>query len=206
VYANTGAVVPGATVTLSDPEKGLTQTFTTLLDGSYVFTLLRPATYNLKVEKGGFRTYVQSGIVLTVGQTATQDVTLQLGAVTQEVTVTAGAVMLNTTTGSVGTTVAERQVVELPLDVRNVFALVALNASVNNSSQYQLVGGSGQQDTTDQDLYFMNFGGGRFGTTAVLLDGHWDVDGDWGGYMYVPSVDDTQEFAVQRNTFSAQYG
>jgi hypothetical protein len=206
VYDNTGAVVPGATVTLSDPEKGLTQTFTTLPDGSYVFTLLRPATYNLKVEKAGFRTYVQSGIVLTVGQTATQDVTLQVGAVTQEVTVTAGAVMLNTTTANVGQTVAERQAVELPLDTRNVFVLVTLNASVNNSSQYQLVNGSGQQDTADQDFYFMNFGGGRFGTTGVLLDGHWDVGGDWGGYMYVPSVDNTQEFSVQTNSFSAQYG
>jgi hypothetical protein len=206
VYDNTGAVVPAATVTLSNPEKGFTQTLATQPDGTYAFTLLRPATYNLKVEKAGFRTYVQSGIVLTVGQTATQDVTLQVGAVTQEVTVTAGAAMLNTTTASVGTTVAERQVMELPLDVRNVFALVALNSSVNNSTQYQIVGGSGQQDTADQDLYFMNFGGGRFGTTGVLLDGHWDVGGDWGGYMYVPSVDNTQEFAVQTNTFSAQYG
>ena len=206
VYDNTGAVVPGATLTLSNPEKGFTQTLATQPDGAYAFTLLRPGAYALKVEKSGFQTYVQSGIVLTVGQTATQDVKLQVGAVTQEVTVTAGATMLNTQTASVGQTIAERQVMELPLDVRNVFALVALNASVNNSSQFQLVGGSGQQDTADQDLYFMNFGGGRFGTTGVLLDGHWDVGGDWGGYMYVPSVDATQEFAVQTNTFSAQYG
>ena len=206
VYDNTGAVVPQATVTLSNPERGFTQTVSTQPDGTYAFTLERPGTYTLKVEKSGFRAYVQSGIVLTVGQTATQDVTLQVGAVNQEVTVTAGAVMLNTTTASVGMTVAERQVVELPLDVRNVFALVSLNASVNNSSQYQVVNGPGQQSTADQDLYFMNFGGGRFGTTAVLLDGAWDVGGDWGGYMYVPSVDNTQEFAVQTNTFSAQYG
>jgi hypothetical protein len=206
VLDNTGAVVPEATVTLSNPEKGFTQTLPTQPDGTYAFTLLRPGTYTLKVEKGGFRTYVQSGIVLTVGQTATQDVKMQLGAVTQEVTVTAGAEILNTTTANVGQTVAERQVVELPLDTRNVFVLVTLNASVNNSSQYQVVNGSGQQDTADQDFYFMNFGGGRFGTTGVLLDGHWDVGGDWGGYMYVPSVDDTQEFAVQTNSFSAQYG
>jgi hypothetical protein len=206
VLDNTGAVVPEATVTLSNPEKGFTQTLPTQPDGTYAFTLLRPGTYTLKVEKGGFRTYVQSGIVLTVGQTATQDVKLQLGAVTQEVTVTAGADILNTATANVGMTVAERQVVELPLDTRNVFVLVTLNASVNNSSQYQVVNGSGQQDTADQDFYFMNFGGGRFGTTGVLLDGHWDVGGDWGGYMYVPSVDDTQEFSVQTNSFSAQYG
>jgi len=206
VYDNTGAVVPGATVTLSNPEKGFTQTLATQPDGAYAFTLLRPGTYTLKVEKSGFRAYIQSGIVLAVGQAATQDVKMELGAVTQEVTVTAGAEILNTTTANVGMTVAERQVVELPLDTRNVFVLVTLNASVNNSSQYQLVNGSGQQDTADQDFYFMNFGGGRFGTTGVLLDGHWDVGGDWGGYMYVPSVDNTQEFSVQTNSFSAQYG
>ena len=206
VYDNTGAVVPTATVTLSSPEKGFTQTVDTQPDGTYAFTLLRPGTYNLKVEKSGFRTYVQSGIVLTVGQTATQDVTLQVGAVSQEVTVTAGAEILNTESANVGTTVTTQQVVDLPLDVRNVFALVSLNASVNNSSQYQIVNGPGQQSTADQDLYFLNFGGGRFGTTGVLLDGHWDVGGDWGGYMYVPSVDATQEFAVQTESFSAQYG
>jgi hypothetical protein len=206
VYDNTGAVVPGAAVTLSNPDKGFSQTLATQPDGAYSFTLLPPGTYALKVEKSGFQTYVQSGIVLTVGQTATQDVKLQVGAVAQKITVTSGAEILNTTTANVGQTVAERQVVELPLDTRNVFVLVSLNASVNNSSQYQIVNGSGQQDTADQDFYFMNFGGGRFGTTGVLLDGHWDVGGDWGGYMYVPSVDDTQEFAVQTNSFSAQYG
>jgi len=206
VYDSTGGVVPEATLTLSDPEKGFTQTLATQPDGAYAFTLLRPGAYALKVEKSGFQTYVQSGIVLTVGQTATEDVKLQIGAVTQEVTVTAGAQILNTETANVGMTVAQQQVVELPLDTRNVFVLVTLNASVNNSSQYQVVNGSGQQDTADQDFYFMNFGGGRFGTTGVLLDGHWDVGGDWGGYMYVPSVDDTQEFAVQTNSFSAQYG
>jgi hypothetical protein len=206
VYDNTGAIVPEATVTLSNPEKGFTQTDATQPDGTYAFTLLRPGPYNLKVEKSGFQTYVQSGIVLDVGQTATQDVTLRLGTVSQEVTVTAGAEILNTQTANVGTTVTQQQVVDLPLDVRNVFALVSLNASVNNSSQYQIVNGPGQQSTADQDLYFLNFGGGRFGTTGVLLDGHWDVGGDWGGYMYVPSVDDTQEFAVQTESFSAQYG
>jgi len=206
VYDKTGGVVPAATVTLSNPEKGITQTFTTQPDGRYAFTLLPPGTYSLKVEKAGFRPYVQSGIALEVGQAATQDVSVELGTVAQEITVTAGAPMLNIQNADVGTTVTQQQVLDLPLDVRNVFGLVYLNASVNNSSQYQVVNGPGQADTADQDYYFMNFGGGRFGTTGVLLDGAWDVGGDWGGYMYIPSVDDTQEFSIQTNTFSAQYG
>lgn len=206
VHDSSGAAIPGANVTLSNPETGFSQTFTTQSDGRYAFTLLRPGTYALRVQKSGFQSYVQSGISLTVGQTATQNVTLGVGAIRQAVTVTAGAAMLNTTTANVGTTVTQRQVVELPLNYRNPFVLIYLNSSVNHSSQFQVVNGPGQQDTADQDQYFMNFGGGRFGTTAVLLDGDWDVGGDWGGYMYVPSVDNTQEFAIQTNSFSAQYG
>ena len=58
----------------------------------------------------------------------------------------------------------------------------------------------------DQDIAFFNFGGGRFGTTAFLLDGAWDGAGDWDGVIYVPSVDELQEFRIQTNTFSPQYG
>src|SRR5207248_8513459 len=53
---------------------------------------------------------------------------------------------------------------------------------------------------------FFNFGGGYFGTTAFLMDGAWDASSGWGGVIYVPSPDNVQEFKVQQNTFSAQYG
>jgi hypothetical protein len=206
VYDNSGAVIPAATVTLSNPERGFTQTFSTQPDGTYAFTLLGPGTYNLRVEKSGFRPYLQSGIVLAVGQTAAQDVTLQVGAVTQEVTVTAGAPMLNTSSANVASEVAGRQIVELPLNFRHVFGLIFLNSAANNAAQWQMINNPGQQGTADQDMYFLTIGGGRFGTTAVLLDGHWDAGGDWGGFVYVPSVDNTQEFKIQTNSFSAQYG
>src|SRR5438309_935172 len=64
----------------------------------------------------------------------------------------------------------------------------------------------GSQGNVDQDIAFFNFGGGRFGTTAFLLDGAWDGAGDWDGVIYVPSVDELQEFRIQTNTFSPQYG
>jgi hypothetical protein len=128
-----GAAVPGATVTLNNPDKGFTRTYTTAGDGSYSFTLVPPGTYELKVEKQGFRPYTQKGIILAVGQAATQNVTIQLGSVTQEVTVTAAAPLLNTTNANVSSDVTQRQTVELPLNLRNVFGLVALNSSVNNS-------------------------------------------------------------------------
>ena len=77
---------------------------------------------------------------------------------------------------------------------------------MNNLSQRQTISSGGQQGSADQDVSFFNFGGGYFGTTAFLLDGAWDASEGWGGVIYVPSPDNVQEFKVQQNTFSAQYG
>ena len=81
-----------------------------------------------------------------------------------------------------------------------------LNSSVNNQTQQQILAAGGAEDTADQDMSFLSFGGGFFGTTAFLLDGGWNVAGGWGGVVYVPAVDDTQEFKVTTNSFSAEYG
>lgn len=206
VYDSSGAAVPNAKVTLSSPTQGVERAFTTGQDGRYTFTLVPPGTYNLTVEGPSFKTYSQKGIGLEVGQSATQDITLQLGEVTQQVTVSASAEILETQNANIASTVSNRQTTELPLDLRNVYGLVALNSSVNNSQQNQALNPPGSQGTADQDIAFFNFGGGRFGTTAFLLDGAWDAAGDWGGTIYVPGVDETQEFKIQTNAFTAQYG
>jgi len=204
VLDSSGAVVPGANVTLSDPDKGYTRTQVSQPDGRYLFLLIPAGTYKLQVEKQGFHTYVQSGIVLAIGQPATQDVTLQLGAQTQEVQVTASTPLLNTTNATIGSEVSAKETVELPLNWRNVFGLVALNSSVNPLPN--TVPGAGG-DIADEDItYAINFGGGRGRSTCYLLDGHWDNTGDWGGVVYVPGVDETQEFKIETNSFTAQYG
>jgi hypothetical protein len=69
-----------------------------------------------------------------------------------------------------------------------------------------LGGGSNTTDTADQDISFMNFAGGFFGTTAFLVDGSWDTDTEWGAVIFVPGVDAVQEFKIQNNSFTAQYG
>ena len=92
------------------------------------------------------------------------------------------------------------------MDFRSAFGLVMMNSSVNNASQFQVVNGGGQSGTADQDISFLNFGGGYFGTSAYLLDGHWDTAADWGGVIYVPSMEAVQEAKIQTNTFTAEYG
>jgi hypothetical protein len=198
--------VPGAKVTLSNADTGFTRQFDTSDTGHYTFTLIPPGKYELRVEKDGFNTYVQPNIVLAVGQQSTLNPKLEVGSVSQTIEVTGSAPVLETGNANVGSEVSTKQAVELPLNIRNVFGLVALDSSVNNSQQNQALNPPGSQGNVDQDISFFNFGGGRFGTTAFLLDGHWDGAGDWDGIIFVPSVDELQEFKIQTNSFSPQYG
>ncbi|MGA3034224.1 MAG: carboxypeptidase-like regulatory domain-containing protein [Terracidiphilus sp.] len=203
-----GAVVPGATVSLTSAENGITRQFKSDIAGRYAFSQLPPAQYSLAVKMTGFETYKQNGIVLDAAQNATQNVTLTVGAEAQTITVTADASLLNTDNSNVAASLDAKQIVELPLNVRNVYGLATLNSSVQNTSEGQLLlgGGSNTTDTADQDISFMNFAGGFFGTTAFLVDGSWDTDTEWGGVIFVPGVDSVQEFKIQNNSFTAQYG
>src|SRR5438094_155862 len=205
VSDSTGARVPNAKVTLNNPEKGITRAFTTDPEGNFSFALLPAGTYTLMVEAAGFKTSKQTGVTLEVGQSANQSITLTIGSV-EQIEVVSTAPLLQVDNANVGAEVSQKQVTELPLNLRNVFNFVELNSSVNNLSQRQTISSGGQQGSSDQDVSFFNFGGGYFGTTAFLLDGAWDASEGWGGVIYVPSPDNVQEFKVQQNTFSAQYG
>jgi Carboxypeptidase regulatory-like domain/TonB dependent receptor len=205
VSDSSGARVANANVTLSSPEKGITRVFKTDAEGNFSFSLLPAASYTLTVQAAGFKTFKQEGITLEVGQSATQSVALTIGS-TEQIEVTAVAPLLQTDNANIGAEISTKQITELPLNLRNVFNFVELNSSVNNLSQRQTISSGGQQGSADQDVSFFNFGGGYFGTTAFLLDGSWDASEGWGGVIYVPSPDNVQEFKVQQNTFSAQYG
>lgn len=203
-----GAVIPQGTVKLSSPTNGVSRTLTTDANGRYSFTQLPPSTYSLDIQVKGFKEYKQNGIVLDAAQSASQSVALTLGSDTQEVVVTSQASLLNTENANISADIDAKQVVELPLNLRNVYGLATLNSSVNNTSEGQMLlgGGGPSTDNADQDISFLNFAGGFFGTSAYLLDGVWDTDPEWGAVIYVPSVDAVQEFKVQNNSFTAQYG
>ena len=201
-----GSVLSGAKVTLTNSEQGITRTYTTDATGAYTLSLLPPATYSLQVAAQGFKTYKQDRIELAAGQTADQPVTMTVGSISERVEVTAETPLVNADNANISSDISARQVVELPLNLRNVYGLAFLNSSVNNTAEFQIVGGNGISGQADQDISFFNFGGTFFNTAAYLVDGAWDTAADWGGVMYVPSVDDTQEFKIQTNAFTAQYG
>jgi Carboxypeptidase regulatory-like domain len=200
-----GARVPNASVLMNSPEKGITRAFKTDAEGNFSFSLLPASTYTLTVQASGFKTFKQQGITLEVGQSVSQSITLTIGS-TEQIEVTAAAPLLQTENANLSAEISTKQVTELPLNLRNVFNFVELNSSVNNLSQRQTISSGGQQGSADQDVSFLNFGGGYFGTNAFLLDGAWDTSEGWGGVIYVPSPDNVQEFKVQQNSFTSQYG
>ncbi|WP_263366535.1 TonB-dependent receptor domain-containing protein [Edaphobacter bradus] len=203
-----GAIIPQATVKMSSVEEGIARKLTTDAGGHYSFTQLPPATYALEVQAQGFKVYKQPGIVLDAAQSASQNVALTIGSVSEEIVVSEQASLLNTQNANLSADIPGKEVVELPLNLRNVYGLATLNSSVNNTSESQMLLGGGGPSTgdADQDISFLNFAGGFFGTSAYLLDGAWDTDPEWGAVDYVPSVDSVQEFKVQNNSFTAQYG
>ena len=206
VTDSSGAIISGAKVTVTGVGNGIVRTLTTDASGSYSARLLPPATYNLKAEAKGFKTYQQEGISLLPGQTADQTVQLTVGSEAEQITVSSQAPLLNTSDANLSAEITSKQVVDLPLNLRNVYGLATLNSSVQNTSESQKVNNGSTGDTADQDISFLNFGGGFFGTTAFLLDGVWDTASDWGAVIYVPSVESVEEFKIQTNSFTAQYG
>ncbi len=201
-----GLAVKGATVTLTSPDQGLTRASSTGDTGLYTFTFLPPGAYILEAKAPGFKQYRQEGITLAAGQNVEQSVSLVVGAVTESVQVTSQAPLLNTDNANISEDLSSRFAEGLPLNYRSVISLTLINSSVNNAAEQQVVGAPGLAQTADQDISFLNFGGTFFGTAEYLIDGTWDTRVDWGGVIYVPSVDDVQEMKVMTNAFTAQYG
>src|SRR5580704_4851630 len=114
-----GATVQNARVTAKQVETGLTRTVTSDRQGAYVLVELPIGHYELEVKAPGFQTHLQQGISLEVNQNATVGVRLKLGAETQQVQVNADAALVQSTVSSLGETVMEREILDLPLDGRN---------------------------------------------------------------------------------------
>ena len=130
VFDNTGAVLPGVTVTLNNVERGQTQTTTTSETGAFVFPQVQPGVYTVTMALSGFRTAEFSQVEIHVGVERSLTARLEVGQVAETVTVTAGDTLVRTTTPEVTQTVVERQIKDLPLDGRNPIELIRLQAGV----------------------------------------------------------------------------
>jgi hypothetical protein len=198
------AAVPDATVTVLEVQTGYKQTVTTGSAGEYLFPSLPVGSYQLTVDKSGFASYIQNGIVLTVGQTATANVPLQMGQVSQQVTVNANASLVTTESASVGQMIQQQSIVNLPLNGREVQQLVFLiPGAINVTAQNCLANCEGGVFPTQQ--YAKVNGGGSNGV-YYLLDGVDYNDNYLNANLPFPNPDAVQEFNVDTNNMSAIYG
>jgi hypothetical protein len=192
--------VPGATVRARNEATNDVRTVTTTGEGLYVFSQLPPGTYEVSAEMKGFRKTVQTGAVLRVNQTLELNIVLQLGEVTQVVEVTAGVTLLDTQSANRAVTLDKQAVLDLPVNARNPFQLVHVNAGVI------AVRTGISQATQDQNHNRFSMNGGRGQAGLTLIDGVPAAAVDWGGLIASPSVDSVQEVNIQRNQFDAQFG
>jgi hypothetical protein len=202
----TGGSVPEAKVTILNINTGLSRAVHTAGDGAFSFPALPVGSYRLTVERQGFSTYVQEGITLTVNQTATQRVVLQVGATTQEVTVTENAAMVNTQTATIDQLVSQKQVTDLPLNGRAAHSLVLIAAGTSAlpiASQGGIYGG---RDQTFNGSQMAGVSGGGADTVNYQMDGGGHNDTYVNMNLPFPNPDAIQEFNLQSSSMSAAYG
>src|SRR5260370_22104286 len=126
VIDTSGAAVPGVRVTVTNLDTAARKIFDTDTTGNYFVSYLIPGTYSVSAEKEGFKKLTKSGIVVAIDQKARVDLALEVGAITESVTVTAQAPLLQTSSSEVGQVITGKQIVELPLQIRDFAQLISL--------------------------------------------------------------------------------
>jgi hypothetical protein len=170
--------------------------------GDYTFALMKPGNYEMRVEHDGFKAFVRRGIRLEVNQSATLDVTLQLGSVSETVTVTDEAPLLEASTADRGGVIDEQTIKEMPLNGRNPFMLSMLVAGVNYNGSLAYMRPFDNGAIADWGI-----NGGANRSNEFLMDGvPNNAQAGGNNIAYVPPVDSVQEFKIQTNSYDAQYG
>jgi hypothetical protein len=204
VRDQSGANAPNAAVTATNVATNVARSTVTNSAGVYSFPGLTPGIYSVKASAEGFQTMVKSNIELQVQQTARVDFVLSLGQSTQTIEVSATGALLSTEDATVGTVIEQRRIVDLPLNGRNFFSLVALSPNV----QYGFTPAqqaSGRLGGTRSTLT-MSLSGARATWANYTLDGITNTDVDFNTYIVLPSVDALQEFKVQSGIYPAEFG
>src|SRR6202171_6081360 len=201
VKDSSGGLVVGAKVTVVDVDRGLTFSTVTNEQGEYVAGPLRVGNYTVTVEEAGFKKAVSIPVALDVQQRIVVNVTMEVGQVSEQIEVTGAAPLLETETSSLGQVIDNKRVVNLPLNGRNFAQLALLTAGVAPS----------EPGSRDEGGFGFSANGARSLQNNFLLDG---VDNNSNlpdllnetNYVIQPSVEALEEFKVQTNAYSAEFG
>ena len=203
VTDTTGAAIPNATVTLTDATRGTTRTAVTNENGEYIFLVVPPSDYDLKIEAAGGNFAANSQrITLTIGQQANVPVQLTAAGVAANVDIVANSEVVETDRTQQSSVIDSRQVESLPLSRRNFLDLALLTPGVNDSdniadlSDFRVAQGKSSG---------LSFGGNNGRGNLVTVDGG-AVITTTGGVFDTVSQEAVQEFQVLRNSSNAEFG
>src|ERR1051325_4259091 len=189
-----GAAVPKAEVTATE-------------DGFYNATSLPAGVYSISTSPAGFKKTISTGVELHVNENKTVNLDLQVGAVTETVTVTSEAAPVELRSGEVSSLISEKQVTELPLNGRNYAQLALMVPGVSPVTQAGAGGAFATRGTGLNAGVDMSVNGNQSNTNLWTVDGVNNMDvGSNRTLLVFPSVDAIQEFRVERNSFSAEFG
>jgi hypothetical protein len=200
VRDQSGAVLPSAEITATQTATGAVRAVTSDETGSFILPNLPIGPYMLEVSLPGFRTYVQTGIVLQVGSSPVVNATLEVGQITDTVEVQADAALVETRSTGVGTVIDNQRVLELPLNGRNVMELIFL-AGIANTSNVGFLTSVRNYPTVQ-----ISVAGGITNWVTYNFDGTNHNDSYNSLNLPLPFPDALQEFKVESSALQAQYG
>lgn len=200
-----GAVLPGASVTLTNTGTNVSQTAPTSASGDYVFNLLQVGTYTVKVEMKGFKTFTASAITIAAGDRARVDAKMEVGDISQTVEVSGTvAPALQTDTSTIGSLVPSKSVEDLPLNQRNIIKLAQLSAGATEGQANSIAAGGRPDDRRMTDALSIN--GQDDSTNQNMIDGFDNNTRIIGSIGVRPSIDAIQEVNITTNKYDASVG
>src|SRR5947207_3928803 len=202
VTDQTGAAVVGAKVTVKDAALGIERTAQTNSEGSYEVPALPPGNYSVEIHMAGFQPQQANNLVLAVSQNSVQNFNLKVANSTEVVTVEATAPLVETTTMTVGQSIDQRTVQEIPLNGRHFVDLgLLIPGSVTPPQNGFLTA-----PLRGQGSFAFNTAGNREDTVNFMVNGINLNDMAQNQITFQPSINTVQEFKVDNSTFGAEYG
>ena len=202
-----GSGIAAAKLTLVNLQTNWMREIQSSGDGSYVFTRVPVGKYRLITEVNGFRRYEQLGIEVNADQTSSVPIQLQIGSISESIQVTTNAEMIETRSGALSEVIKQQKIIELPLDGRNAASLILLAPGAVDLGAENAGGvGDTRQTVTYPSSVSISANGGRADTVSYNLDGGNNQDTYTNVNNPFPNPDAVEEFSVQTNSFSAEYG
>jgi hypothetical protein len=204
VSDSTGAIIPGAKVTLKNLGTGVIATTLSNGTGNYLFTFLGPGHYSVTIEAAGFKRAVFADVTLAAGDRSREDGKLELGEAEETIEVTSTAPLLQTDSSSITSVVTEKSVQDLPLNGRNFVSLVTLQPGVTAGQDNAISSGNRPDDRRATSTVSAN--GMMDLYNNQMIDGMDNNERQSGFIAVRPSIDAIAEVKVDTNSFSAEVG